>query len=149
MWASDWEIATDTNTWSDQLFRIYGHEPQSFAPTYERFLSMIHPEDRERIQAIHQQAYATGEPYEMIERIVRPDGEVRFLSSNGQVVVDEHGHQRRRRQSPDHAHDPSRSSQSSRVDGLVRTRSPGASGPSPVPTRSVMIARAESSVRRT
>jgi PAS domain S-box-containing protein len=87
----DWEIATDTNRWSDQLFRIYGHEPQSFMPSYEQFLSMIHPDDQERIKAIHQQAYATGEPYEMMERIVRPDGEVRHLSSNGQVVTDEDG----------------------------------------------------------
>ena len=83
----DWHIPTDTNRWSDQLFRIYGHEPQSFNATYEHFLSLIHPEDRERIQAIHQHAYATGEPYEMIERVVRPDGEVRYLHSNGQVVM--------------------------------------------------------------
>ena len=85
----DWHIASDTNTWSDQLFRIYGHEPQSFAPSYDEFLSMVHPEDRERIAALHQNAYATGEPYEMIERIVRPDGEVRFLSSNGEVILDD------------------------------------------------------------
>ena len=87
----DWEIASDTNTWSDQLFRIYGHEPQAFNPSYERFLSFIHPDDQERIQAIHQAAYASGEPYQMIERIVRPDGEVRYLSSNGQVVTDANG----------------------------------------------------------
>ena len=85
----DWHIASDTNTWSDQLFRIYGHEPQSFMPSYDQFLSMIHPEDRERIAAVHQKAYATGEPYEMIERIVRADGEVRFLSSNGEVILDD------------------------------------------------------------
>jgi hypothetical protein len=52
---------------------------------------MIHPEDRDWIQAIHQQSYATGEPYEMIERIVRPDGEIRYLHSNGQVVMGEDG----------------------------------------------------------
>jgi PAS domain S-box-containing protein len=84
----DWHIPTDTNRWSDQLYRIYGHEPQSFNATYERFLGHIHPDDRERITAIHQHSYATGEPYEMVERIVRPDGEVRYLSSNGQVVID-------------------------------------------------------------
>lgn len=84
----DWHIASDTNTWSDQLFRIYGHEPQSFEPTYEKFISLIHPGDRDRISALHQDAYATGEPYQMIERIVRPDGEVRFLSSNGEVIMD-------------------------------------------------------------
>jgi PAS domain S-box-containing protein len=87
----DWHIPTDTNRWSNELFRIYGYEPQSFNASYERFLGNIHPEDRERIQAIHQQAYATGEPYQMIERIVRPDGEVRYLSSNGEVIMDADG----------------------------------------------------------
>ncbi len=87
----DWHIATDVNQWSDQLYRIYGHEPQSFNASYERFLSFIHPDDRERITGVHQQAYASGEPYQMIERIVRPDGEVRYLSSNGQVIQDETG----------------------------------------------------------
>ncbi len=87
----DWHIPTDTNRWSDELFRIYGHEPQSFNATYEMFLSNIHPDDRERIQGIHQQAYASGEPYQMIERIVRPDGEVRYLSSNGEVIMDADG----------------------------------------------------------
>ncbi len=82
----DWHIASDTNRWSDQLYRIYGHEPQSFNASYERFLSLIFPEDRERITGIHQAAYASGEPYQMIERIVRPDGELRYLSSNGQVI---------------------------------------------------------------
>ena len=84
----DWHIPSDTNVWSDQLFRIYGHEPGSFNPSYERFLSLIHPDDRERITGVHQQAYATGEPYAMIERIVRPGGEVRYLSSNGEVIMD-------------------------------------------------------------
>jgi PAS domain S-box-containing protein len=87
----DWHIASDTNRWSDQLYRIYGHEPQSFNASYERFLSHIHPDDRDRISAIHQNAYATGEPYQMIERVVRPDGETRYLSSNGQVLRDEAG----------------------------------------------------------
>ncbi len=68
----DWHIPTDTNRWSDQLFRIYGHEPQSFNASYERFLSLVHPDDRERITALHQQAYGSGEPWQVIERIVRP-----------------------------------------------------------------------------
>ncbi|CAM3870357.1 response regulator [Smaragdicoccus niigatensis] len=87
----DWHIASNTNRWSDQLYRIYGQEPQSFNASYDRFLSFIHPDDRERIQAIHQQAYATGEPYEMVERIVREDGRVRYLASNGQVLHDATG----------------------------------------------------------
>jgi PAS domain S-box-containing protein len=87
----DWHIASDTNTWSDHLYRIYGYEPHEFNASYEKFLSLLHPDDRERIIAVHQAAYASGEPYQMIERIVRPDGELRYLSSNGQVIRDESG----------------------------------------------------------
>ncbi|GAA1475700.1 hypothetical protein GCM10009623_01460 [Nocardioides aestuarii] len=87
----DWHIASDTNRWSDQLYRIYGHEPQSFNASYERFLSMLHPDDRDRITAVHQEAYRTGEPYQMTERVIRPDGELRYLASNGQVLMDAGG----------------------------------------------------------
>ena len=83
----DWHIPTNTNRWSDQLYRIYGHEPQSFNASYERFLSLVHEDDRDRISALHQQAYASGEPWRVIERIVRPDGEVRHLLTNGEVVM--------------------------------------------------------------
>jgi PAS domain S-box-containing protein len=93
----DWHIESDTNQWSDQLYRIYGHEPQAFNASYERFLSFVHPDDRARITEVHQRAYATGEPYAMIERIVRPDGEVRYLSSNGQVIMGPEGRPARMR----------------------------------------------------
>ncbi len=87
----DFELATNTNTWSDQLYRIYGREPQSFNATYERFLDMVHPDDRARIIAVHQHALQTLEPYEMEERIVWPDGQVRTLASWGEVVTDAAG----------------------------------------------------------
>lgn len=87
----DWEISSDTNTWSDQLYRIYGHDPGAFNASYERFMSMVHPDDRDRVRAIHDEAYAGGGPFEMEERIVRPDGDVRVLKSNGIVLSGEDG----------------------------------------------------------
>jgi len=87
----DWDIAANTNRWSDQLYRIYGLEPQSMNMSYEEFMARVHPDDRERISAVHQEAYASGGTYQMIERIVRPDGQVRHLSSNGEVIVDADG----------------------------------------------------------
>ncbi|MDX6197735.1 MAG: hypothetical protein QOJ79_886 [Actinomycetota bacterium] len=83
----DFEIATNTNIWSDQLYRIYGREPQSFMATYEKFLEMVHPDDREKIIGVHTEALSTISPYEMEERIVWPDGEVRTLASWGEVVA--------------------------------------------------------------
>ncbi len=82
----DFEIATNTNTWSDQLYRIYGREPQSFMASYEVFLSMLHPDDREHVLSVHQRSLETLEPFEMEERVIWPNGEVRTLSSWGEVV---------------------------------------------------------------
>ncbi|HUR14650.1 MAG TPA: EAL domain-containing protein [Mycobacteriales bacterium] len=87
----DFELASNTNVWSDQLYRIYGREPQSFNASYEVFLSMLHPEDREHVMAVHQHSLATGSPYEMEERVVWPDGQVRTLASWGEVVTDGDG----------------------------------------------------------
>jgi diguanylate cyclase (GGDEF)-like protein/PAS domain S-box-containing protein len=87
----DFEIATNTNIWSDQLYRIYGREPQSFNASYEIFLSMLHPDDREHVLAVHQHSLETNTPYEMEERVVWPDGQVRTLASWGEVVADEEG----------------------------------------------------------
>jgi diguanylate cyclase (GGDEF)-like protein/PAS domain S-box-containing protein len=87
----DFELATNTNTWSDQLYRIYGREPQSFMASYEIFLSMLHPDDREHVVAVHQRSLETHEPFEMEERIVWPDGQVRVLASWGEVILDDDG----------------------------------------------------------
>jgi PAS domain S-box-containing protein len=87
----DWHISSDTNSWSDQLYRIYGYEPQSFNASYERFLELVHPDDREAVMQAHREAYATGGGWTIVERIVRPDGEVRYLHTNGMVVTDHAG----------------------------------------------------------
>ena len=36
--------------WSDETYRIYGFKPQEFIPTYEKFLSILHPDDINFIQ---------------------------------------------------------------------------------------------------
>ncbi|MET0526051.1 MAG: PAS domain-containing protein, partial [Nocardioides sp.] len=86
-----WHVPTDTNTWSDQLYRIFGYEPQSQHMDYSTYMAHCHPDDREPITVIHQNTYATGEPFTLAHRIVRPDGEVRHLLCNGEVVNDSAG----------------------------------------------------------
>ncbi len=82
-----WEIEADKITWSDEMYRIYGLEPQSEAITFHRFLSLIHPEDREkRIKEI-QQALATHNADDYQMRIVNPDGIVKVLQGKGEVIT--------------------------------------------------------------
>ena len=87
----DWHIASNTNVWSDELYRIYGYRPGEIHPTYRVFYDHIHPDDRETVRAAYQHCHDTGEPYEMVERIVRPDGALRYLWTNGEVISDGRG----------------------------------------------------------
>jgi signal transduction histidine kinase/integral membrane sensor domain MASE1 len=84
----EWDIERDRVVWSDELYRIHGLSPETFRATYDGYLERIHPEDRERIRHVVDQAYRTGQPYEFLNRIVRPDGTVRTVRSHGQVVCD-------------------------------------------------------------
>jgi len=87
----DWDIPTDTNTWSDQLYRIFGYEPQSRNMDYATYMEHCHPDDREYVTTIHQHTFATGEPYTFTHRIIRRDGEVRHLLCNGELITDDLG----------------------------------------------------------
>jgi hypothetical protein len=40
--------------WSDQVFRLLGHAPRAFPPSFDRFIDAVHPLDRARVNdAIH------------------------------------------------------------------------------------------------
>ncbi len=87
----DWHIPTDINTWSDEVYRICGYEPQSFNATEELFMAMIHPEDRERMGKVIESAYLECGSFQSAFRIVRPDGAIRHLICSGEFPTDEHG----------------------------------------------------------
>jgi PAS domain S-box-containing protein len=86
-----WEVGSDQVVWSDELYRIYGLEPQQEPITYAGFLSRVHPDDRERTQANVHAAVAQGGPFAFDERILRPDGSVRVLRSQGEALLDAEG----------------------------------------------------------
>lgn len=86
-----WDLRTDQVTWSEELYRIFGLAPGSQTITFESFLSLIHPEDRERIQAAWQQAFQDLQPLIYTVRIVRPDGTTRVLRSKAHVEADASG----------------------------------------------------------
>jgi PAS domain S-box-containing protein len=81
-----WEIAAGTVTWSDQLHAIYGLEPGAFEGTVDDFMGRLHPDDRERVGQHVAHAVQTLEPFAFEERIVRPDGSVRVLLSQGRAI---------------------------------------------------------------
>jgi diguanylate cyclase (GGDEF)-like protein/PAS domain S-box-containing protein len=75
--------------WSDELCWLYGR-PSGFAPTFEEYLELVHPEDREQVSsdmARAKQGMSSDSEY----RILRPDGEVRFVHARRTGRRDDHG----------------------------------------------------------
>ena len=87
----EWEVATNEVRWSDELYRIYGYEPRSRPISFEFFLSRLHPEDRARVQAEVGEALARGARFAYPERILRPDGTIRYLDTVGEALRDDGG----------------------------------------------------------
>jgi PAS domain S-box-containing protein len=90
-----WELDLIKNelTWSDEVYRIFGLQPQEFAATYEAFLEVVHPEDRAAVDAAYSGSLREGrDSYEIEHRIIRKaTGEVRFIHEKCEHVRDGSG----------------------------------------------------------
>ena len=80
-WA--WNVRTGTVFWSQEIFRIYGYNPQKTGPSWEQFLERVHPEDRAQIE---ERAKTETTRKEWVDsfgdfRIVLPDGRIKYLHS--------------------------------------------------------------------
>ena len=77
----NWEsIGVDNlNRWSDEVFRIFGRDRESFEATYDNFFECVHHEDREAVRGEIERGSASGKAFSYRHRIVRPDGEVRHV----------------------------------------------------------------------
>lgn len=86
-----WDMASNEVTWSQELYLIYGLNKTTFKASFGDYLQCVHPDDRERVKTTVQGALASQKAVRFEERIVRPDGEIRHLSSWGRVKTDRDG----------------------------------------------------------
>ena len=88
-----WERDFSTNhvLLSNELCRIFGVQPADIPEWHQRWLNLIHPEDRSRIAEASATAMRGGPRYDVEYRIIRPDGAVRIVHSRGDVTWDEAG----------------------------------------------------------
>jgi formate hydrogenlyase transcriptional activator len=69
--------------WSPELFRMYGLDPSRKPPTVQEYLDCIHPQDREFMANLIQGFWAKASPFDATKRIVRPNGEIRYIRCVG------------------------------------------------------------------
>src|SRR5215211_46835 len=87
----EWVLSSGRMTWSPELCRILGLDPDACQGTLEGLLQRIHPDDRPEAAATLRRAATEGTSFRMQTGILRPTGEPRVLSSWGNVTRDEQG----------------------------------------------------------
>lgn len=87
----EWDIREPTASWSEELYRIYALTPDTYTPTYENYLALVHPDDRQRVIDATNRVFHEHVPYSHDERIFRPDGSMRYLHTWAQPVLDDAG----------------------------------------------------------
>ena len=88
-----WELNPEIGTpvWSDEIFRIFGLNPQESEPSFTDHETHLHPDDWSLLNKAVTLASTEGTPFDIIFRIVRPDGEIRWMHSIGTTTKDEKG----------------------------------------------------------
>nr|WP_121270534.1 PAS domain-containing protein [Pedobacter schmidteae] len=83
-----WDIQNNVVKWSDSLFSIYGLNKDEFKATFEGYQELLHPDDRKFVYDKIQNVLRTHQDTEFEERIIRPDGELRYLKSWGKLKLE-------------------------------------------------------------
>jgi|GEM_PF-1672148 len=88
-WA--WNTDTDTLTWSDEVYRIFGIQPGSLQPSVEAFEAAIHPDDLEEFLSKREKMLNQQEDAYMEHRIILPDGNIRYVAERAGLKSDDKG----------------------------------------------------------
>jgi len=90
-----WELDLINNrlTWSDEVYRIFGLQPQEFSATYETFLESVYPDDRAAVDAAYTSSLQEGrDSYEIDHRVIkRSSGEIRAVHEKCEHIRDQSG----------------------------------------------------------
>ena len=86
-----WDIGNNKQVWSDERYKIFGLSPKEIEPTLKLYLNFVHPEDRPSVENALFAAIREKKPFIAEYRIVRRDGAIRYMHSEGHVTYDDKG----------------------------------------------------------
>ena len=84
-----WAFSDSGHYWAEELYQIFGLNPENGAPTIEQYLALIHPQDRASVSETIQIMYQQHCGCDITKRIVRPDGQMRYVRCVANPVVEQ------------------------------------------------------------
>jgi PAS domain S-box-containing protein len=84
-----WAFNDSGSYWSDELYKIHGLDPKDGPPAPEQHLALVHPQDRSSVAESIRLMLEEHRGFDQIERIVRPDGQLRYLRAVAVPVVEQ------------------------------------------------------------
>ncbi len=88
-----WELDLATNRlcWSNEVYRIFKLDPGRLAPTYEGFLNLVHPDDRQRVNQLYTTTLDNQATADIHHRLLLPEGSIKYVNQRIKVVYQEDG----------------------------------------------------------
>jgi PAS domain S-box-containing protein len=87
----DWDIVNNELVWDDKMYALYGIEKGDFSGAYEAWTKGLHPDDLARCELETQNAIHGEKAFDTEFRVLWPDGTVRHLKANADVIKDSDG----------------------------------------------------------
>jgi PAS domain S-box-containing protein len=87
----DWNPIQGVLQWSEKLQQLYGLKPGEFKGTFEHYQELLYPEDRAFVRATVDHAIREKKPFEMVHRVLWPDGSTHWVQGRGKPHFDESG----------------------------------------------------------
>ncbi|MFV2061659.1 MAG: cache domain-containing protein [Gammaproteobacteria bacterium] len=86
-----YNIKSDKLFWSDEVFRIFELSPDKVIPSYELFLTLVHPDDIELVNKTYKDSIVNKTTYDVEHRIKLKRGKIKLVREHGKTFYDENG----------------------------------------------------------
>jgi serine phosphatase RsbU (regulator of sigma subunit)/PAS domain-containing protein len=87
----DWDLVTGRLNWDDRLIAMFGYDVGLFDESIDAFTARLHPDDRARVADVLEACIAACGEYDAEYRVVRPDGETRWVQARGRALPGQDG----------------------------------------------------------
>ena len=90
----NWELDLQKNElyWCDEIFCIFEIDPAEFGASYEAFLNLVHPDERESVNDAYTNSVKNKTPYSIDHRLLMKDGRIKYVHEQCETYYDDQGH---------------------------------------------------------